>query len=337
MSEATSGFFKGFFNKGAQVVGDRKAVAEDFYAKQVAAATQYAYGKKNKTTGAQTQVLGKLKAAGVPDDVLRSMINQDPDDLERIYDDVTKMQAEGVKEVGPEFWNTLNEAKTEVAPQRKYSEFISENREGIVNNYKASGDGAGSIWATLMGHNAMERASARLEDTMIGDKSAAEWLSESQQGESYEFGADLNYGAVGDALNQPDDEALDTPELMRLAGNFKDVWERAGADARLAMSGVEGSESWDEDQHAEYIRSYQLQDLAGKLEAAGADPRDAVRIMAVYDQNNVDTAVADPASRPAEVPDFPGSRDDMVVGNRYWHPTHGVIRKNSAGEVEKVE
>lgn len=177
-------FFTGMANQLNTDISARYAKADEFFEEQVKLARTK--GLENRTrvqqqVGQYTSLAKQLQQIGVPKQVIMAVANQDPASLEGFAETVNKARGSGV-ELNEEFFGDLVEMSRDFkAPDEDYETFFRRVFEPIALNAQADPeafkrDRKGSIWATLMGHNAMDRAQTRLGETEIIDGLSAEQL-----------------------------------------------------------------------------------------------------------------------------------------------------------------
>jgi hypothetical protein len=183
---AIEGFLTGFANVAASNILERKKEARDYFNKQV----EYA-----RTTGLQNRqrvreqadtalsVARQLEAAGLPREIIMAQINQDPTNLSGFYDQAEKIRANAAaagRQLTADDWNAIYKVAGEFkAPDEDLSTFIARTYDPIANavadpSYEE--DPEGSLWASMMGYNAMDRARADLSRTEIAEGLTAEQL-----------------------------------------------------------------------------------------------------------------------------------------------------------------
>ena len=176
MNNIFSGFLKGFMNDQAEKISDRKSAANDFFNKQLQLAQQKALTYNTEYKGkmdAHVQVAKQLVGAGVPERTVMAIINQNPDDLSQFYETVQKMQMDGVDMSNPDVYDSLIEIDGEFNPgNENVTSLLQKMYEPLTNNAKADPEGfgfdpKGSIWATMLGYNAMGNAYERLKSTEV--------------------------------------------------------------------------------------------------------------------------------------------------------------------------
>lgn len=234
MADFLKGLAAGFLTQATADVDARQEQARDFFSKSMEKAMTYSTsgGKALKESAqAARGAIAKLEGAGVPKHVTRSIANRDPKQLEEYYTQVAELQASGAK-LSPEVFEGIFQVSKE--QNEDPVELTKRIKEPLANNLKADpeafkADPKGSIWATMLGFNAMENAAAKLETTMIGDRSAADWLRDGGQGESieYDVGPDLDYNKVGEiarTAEKANKVDIWTPtEIMSIRTNYDKI------------------------------------------------------------------------------------------------------------------
>lgn len=183
---AIEGFLTGFANVAASNILERKKEARDYFNKQV----EYA-----RTTGLQNRqrvreqadaaltVARQLEAAGLPREIIMAQINQDPANLSGFYEQAEKIRANAAaagRQLTADDWNAIYKVAGEFkAPDEDLSTFIARTYDPIANavadpSYEE--DPEGSLWASMMGYDAMPRAVAELGRTEIAEGLTAEQL-----------------------------------------------------------------------------------------------------------------------------------------------------------------
>jgi len=183
---AIEGFLTGFANVAASNILERKKEARDYFNKQV----EYA-----RTTGLQNRqrvreqadaalsVARQLEAAGLPREIIIAQINQDPTNLSGFYEQVEKIRANAAaagRQLTADDWNAIYKVTGEFkAPDEDLSTVIARTYDPIANavadpSYEE--DPEGSLWASMMGYDAMPRAIAELGRTEIAEGLTAEQL-----------------------------------------------------------------------------------------------------------------------------------------------------------------
>jgi hypothetical protein len=184
---AAASFLTGFLKTTGGNIRERKDEAKDYFDKRMEQAHQAAleYKGRNKSKlDASLQVGKQLMAAGVPQDVVMAIANQNPDDMSTFFDTVQEMKVKGVQ-FTPQSYRDLAGLDAEFnAGGENLTGLLTKIYTPLVNNVNADPQGwdfdpKGTMWATMMGHNAMERAHERLSTTeVLPGVSAAEVLAD---------------------------------------------------------------------------------------------------------------------------------------------------------------
>lgn len=235
---ALEGFLTGFMTTTADNINKRKDEADAYFQSQMELAHKVGlqnHQKRQELMRGGLQTAEKLLQAGVPKNVVMSVANQNPDDLETLYDETVKLQRSGAK-LTPEVWSELVEVKGEIDPDISMQEFFSRVYGPIKREMEADPEGfkydpKGSVWSTLMGHNAMDRARGRLDSTEVVDGlSASEVLSSSTApNRPFDASASFSHEMAGD-LGRKQDEYWSPDALVRFRGQFDDLVEEAATN-----------------------------------------------------------------------------------------------------------
>ncbi len=323
------GFALGFLDSTNEGIEKRKNAAQEYLDKSMATALKYSQSSRGQNKELEEQArqsLGKLRGAGVPDDVIKSISGQNPDELDNFYSQIADMQAKGVK-MTPEIYRGLIKVSKEQGTNP--TELIRNNKEPLANNMKADPEGfdldsVGGIWSTLMGYNAMERANAKLENTQMGDKTAADWIRGGEEDTpTFDTGAVLDYEKAGDLVKEanakdtslkPDDLVELRKEHTKIADGIMEDWK-----SKAIKSGK-----------ADMIRNPELRKMAEdaatkQLETMG------------YSSEDINKAISS-TDMPTESPEQPSDGDESSllsppspiesrpVGERRKSPRDGKIR-----------
>lgn len=251
MSKFTDSLLVGFLNGTAENIDRRTKEADDYFARNMELAQKYAMSSREQhmqNMQASKQVVGQLAGAGVPEDVIRNIASQNPQDLQQFYAEITEMQAKGVKlsEMGPDIYRKLITVAKEQGTTP--ANVLAENGEPLANNMKADPDAfradpEGSIWSTLLGHNAMQQAQRRLEKTMIGGQSASDIIASGGISDDFDTGGGFNYELAGELTREATEERK--PPKEKNPKYFADI----------AKSFIDFSSEEIETRRAEIIRS----------------------------------------------------------------------------------
>ena len=180
---AIEGFLTGFANVAASNILERKKEARDYFNKQV----EYA-----RTTGLENRrrvreqadvaltIARQLEAAGVPKDLIMAQINMNPTGLADFYEQAEKIRASYEEKGKTPDWNAIKTVMGEFKPPEvDMATYISQTFDPIANaadDPTYEDDPQGSLFATMMGYNAMDRARADLGRTEIAEGLTAEQL-----------------------------------------------------------------------------------------------------------------------------------------------------------------
>ena len=181
MSDFVTGLLTGFMDKTADDIWKRKDAAQEYFNTKLEQAHQKAYEystfNREKMNSA-LQVARQLKSAGVPEDVIMAVANQNPDDLPTIYETIQDMQYKGVP-VNEQFYRDLLKIDGEFNPgNENMASLLQKIYMPLQNNIQADPEGfefdpRSTIWATMMGYNAMEKAMDKLGRTEVMDGASA--------------------------------------------------------------------------------------------------------------------------------------------------------------------
>lgn len=244
MSDFSSGFIQGFLNQTTAHIKEKKDEADKYFTDQLDLARTR--GLKNRDATQQlinghVQTAKQLQSIGVPTDLVMSIAKQNPDDLAGVMKTIQDLQMEGINPDEAFYRDLIQTSGQYKAPDEDLSTFIANLYKPLRSNIEAdkgafNDDPAGSLWATMMGTNAHERASQRLEDTIVADGlSAAELNRYSDNPTSNSVGSPtvtINASKVGDAAraakaaNRGADE-LSPSERTSIVSRYEEVYGEA--------------------------------------------------------------------------------------------------------------
>lgn len=237
MTSFGEGFAVGFLRQATEDIDKRKSAAQEYFQKSMETAMKYSQGSGNsdlkKSAQSAKASIAKLKGAGVPDTVINQIAGRDPKELEEYYSIVSELQADGSK-IPPETFEGIFQVSKE--QKENPLELTRRIKEPLAQNIKADPDAfkidsVSSVWSTMMGYNAMERAQGRLEKTMIGDRSAADWIRSGESEDNYDVGPGIDYNMVGDMTREnAKNNKVDTftpSEIMSVKRNYDDQVKEA--------------------------------------------------------------------------------------------------------------
>jgi hypothetical protein len=193
---------------------------------------------------------------GVPKATVMAIANQNPDDLETFYDLAQKAKAQGVPLDNPEIYEGLIQIDGEFNPgNENVTSLLGRIFDPLAANAKADPEGwdfdpKGTIWSTMLGYNAMDRARAKLGNTeVMPGVSAADVLASSEDNAySHPLGdatVTLNAGRMGDLTREAAERNrggsdVSVGERSTILSNFeKQVEKELLGDT---LSGLEGPE-----------------------------------------------------------------------------------------------
>lgn len=241
-------FLTGFLKQTNKNINERKDEAREYFNQRMQQAFESArsYKARNKDKLDSSLQVGKqLMAAGVPQDVVMAIANQNPEDLATFQSTIDEMKVKGVEFTPESYRGLVNMDKEFNAGSENLTSLLQKIYTPLMGNIKADPQGwdfdpKGTMWATMMGYNAMERANERLASTeVLPGVSAAEVLGDtgSPNYNPLNSGAvSFNYNEVGNktreaakTLKGPDD--LSITEVT----NIRNEFEKAQESVRLNM------------------------------------------------------------------------------------------------------
>jgi hypothetical protein len=181
---AAGSFLSGFLGRANTVHAEDRAEAKDFFSKQMELARTKGLENRLKTkqaADAGVSVANQLMQMGAPKDLVLAVANQNPDDLPALAKTVAEYQKIGVT-TDETFFRDAMQTSAEVNPGNtdivgffnKLYEPLRNSVEADPENYKR--DRRGTFWSAVMGGDQMERARARLGETIVADGLTAEEL-----------------------------------------------------------------------------------------------------------------------------------------------------------------
>lgn len=193
MADALEGFVTGFANTFAVNTLAKKKEARDYYAQQlerantrgVAALNERRDRLKKLTTITNTL----MKQGGMPEDILRVVVNEGPDAVEQAYKIYTTAAENGTKLDG-DFWNGVVDYSVQVkGDDEPLGDFLSKSVGLFDANLKADkskgGDPISAFMAAGLGWNALDRAQGNLDSTEVADGYSANDLLKMEQSPQY--------------------------------------------------------------------------------------------------------------------------------------------------------
>lgn len=182
-SAAIEGFVTGFAGTLAENVLENKKRARDYFDKQVEYARTTGLENRQRVrqqVEAATSVARQLEQVGVPREVIMAQINQNPDGVGDFYEQAEKIRAKAGRDLTPDEWKAIYKVAGDFkAPDEDIATFISRTYDPIANATASpdfEDDPEGSLIATMMGFNAMDRARRDLAETEVADGLTADQL-----------------------------------------------------------------------------------------------------------------------------------------------------------------
>lgn len=236
-------FMAGFLGQTANNISERKQEAKDYYDRKMELAWEKAHTFRTqnleKMNGA-LQIANQMKQIGVPDDIVMAIANQNPDDLSTFYDTIQDMQMKGVQFTEQTYRDML-QVDSEFNPgNENITSLIQKIYQPLIANATADPesfefDPKGTIWATMMGYNAMDRANQKLAETeVLPGISAQDILSDTGIANTGVLGSHavtFNAPAAGEALQAAYDargggDELSIANITSIHNTFADIVEQ---------------------------------------------------------------------------------------------------------------
>jgi hypothetical protein len=230
------GFMAGFLGQTSKNIGERKDEAHKYFTEKMELAFETAHTLRTQNKpkmDAALQTANQMKAAGVPNDIVMAIANQNPDDLDTFYKTVQDMQLKGVK-FNEQTYRDLLKVDGEFNPgNENVTSLLTKIYQPLTANAVADPesfefDSKGTIWATMMGYNAMERANKKLETTeVLPGMSAADVLAYSGGANTGVMGNNsvtLNAEKAGDLIrNSKEEDAPSATETRAVLTTFDEI------------------------------------------------------------------------------------------------------------------
>lgn len=184
MGELAQGFVRGFASTMATDIQTRRTEARDYFNKQVEMARTTGLQNRQRVRQAvdsSVNIAKQLSQMGVPKEVVMAVANQNPEGLGDFYKEVAEISAAGGKIDKELFDSVMTVGGDFQAPDEDFGTFFSRMYEPIRDTAAAdpesfNNDKRGSIFASMMGLNSMDRAREKLGETVISDGYTAEEL-----------------------------------------------------------------------------------------------------------------------------------------------------------------
>lgn len=248
MSDFANSFGAGFFGAINENMERRKADADDWYAQRYEQAQQIAMQRRGKASGkidSYVSTAQQLEGLGVPKDIVLATANQNPEDLNAMYKNVSEWQYAGIP-MDEDFFRAAFKVKGVVSPNTTYEEFFTQMYLPVKNAAEADpeafkADPEGSIFASLMGYNAQEKAQQKLSETDIMGRPADAWLydTEERRKPAGDAGVDIDYGMLGQATQQAKD--VDPSDIYRMSSEWDKQVELL--TSKYVREGMEATEA----------------------------------------------------------------------------------------------
>jgi hypothetical protein len=252
-------FLTGFMDQTSDNIRKRKDEAQNYFQEQLEIARTRGLAQRDKMNASMNASLGvakQLVQVGVPKDLVMSIANQNPDDLPDFLNMIQGLQAKGLR-TDPDFFRGLAKTSgTFKAPDEDMGSFFKRlfeplnTSEGSVDNINH--DPEGSLWAQMMGYDAMNRAHRRLDNTEIFDGASAGDLirGQYQTDISHPYGdstVTFDYNKLGDATRQAAlankvESPLTTQEAIQIQNQFDQIVTQTRIEAGQHLKETGGDE-----------------------------------------------------------------------------------------------
>jgi hypothetical protein len=184
---AFESFMTGFLGRSADIIGERKDKAEDYFDTRLERARTIGVdnirARREQATGMLTLSRNLMQNANMPEHVVRALANEGPQALEQAHQIYMESMNNGVS-VDEGFWDQTYNFSQEVLQDSNMSltDFLDQVVGLYPSNLQATtregGDPFGAFVASGLGLNAMDRARDRLGDYEVAEGfSAADILS----------------------------------------------------------------------------------------------------------------------------------------------------------------
>lgn len=244
MGEFAQGFVRGFAGTLATDIQTRRTEARDYFNKQVDIARTTGLENRQRVRQAvdsSTRIAKQLQQTGVPKDIIMSIASSNPEELSSFSEQVARAQAAGIN-IDENFFRDFVEVSSDFkAPDEDFGTFFSRVYEPMAANAASdpsafNNDPKGSIWASMMGLNAMEKAEAKLGQTQIADgMTAADLLAykdtptpNTQGGPTITY----NYDILADMEREAKGSELTISERNAINSRIEDLKPKATVQAQ---------------------------------------------------------------------------------------------------------
>lgn len=183
MNSFASGFIQGFAGTLAEGILKRQEDARKYFNEQVEYARTTGLQNRKKvreSVDVNLSIARQLEQVGVPKEVIMAQINQDPQNLSNFYSQAEEIRAKSGRDLSPEEWSAIYKVAGDFkAPDEDLATFISRTYDPIANAAASpdfAEDPEGSLVASMMSFNAMDKARAKLSETVVADGMTADQL-----------------------------------------------------------------------------------------------------------------------------------------------------------------
>ena len=257
MSGFSDGFVTGFANRLAQGIDTRQEDARKYFNKQLEIAQTVGVENRNRVkmkVQDSVSVANQLKAVGVPKDIIMAQANQDPEGLVSFLEEVEKLRLSSPTPLTEETYRSIYELSGEFkAPNEDFATFFSRMYEPISRAASQDPEGfaenpKGSIWASALGLNAMEKANKKLSETEVIDGlSAQDLISYGDNTQPHKVGGSATVTRNPQAAQKiagNDDSNLNFQTRTAISASIEEQFEEAFTTAVQELgSGAENPEA----------------------------------------------------------------------------------------------
>lgn len=252
-SAFAQGFVQGFAGKLSERIDQRRDDAREYYNKQLEMARTTGLKNRQRVRDAvqgNISIARQLEAAGVPKEIIMAQVNSNPNGLGDFAKSVERIRADAAsngKSLTPEAWNGIFQVSgTFSAPDEDLSTFITKTYDPIstaVNTEGFADDPEGTLWSSMMGYNAMDKARHRLGTEVVADGLTAEQLL--QYGDGYtpsKIGGDavvtVNYDNLVDVTGD-DNLQLTFTEQNTISKEIESIFGEVSTSAGVGLESMD--------------------------------------------------------------------------------------------------
>ena len=359
MNDFMTYFMAGFADDQATKISKRKNDAQDYFEKQMEIARTRGLEAREKNKVAMNEGLTSAKqlmAMGAPQDLVMAIANQSPDDLNAFSKQIAQAQTDGI-ETDEEFFRDLIRVNGELnTGSTDLVGLFGKIYQPLRNNVKADPEGykndkRGTLWATMMGYDAQDRAMDRLETIeVIGGETAADLLAYDRRAEG-DYGkplgdatVTLNYGLLGDrtraaAESQKGVKPISIAETNTIMKTFESV--KDGIRNRM---GITADDQWDQTKEPEINRqaAAQVMEMYGENAHKVMQIPEIASILGGEDESVPEAeapSVAAPAAPTTErtlaLPTGETFIEDFGDGTSSWRAADGTPKRYKNSDLKK--